>query len=90
MDRQINVGTFFFRLDDFNRLGFAQSRISQRHSYVMAKKMAVNDLQVAERAQRTKIILLSRRSVGTVRQGLNMGGKVLDSLDLVVWQQNGA
>ena len=56
----------------------------------MAKKMAVNDLQVRKRAQGTKIELLSGGSVGTIRQGPNVGRKIFDPLDLMLRQQDGA
>ena len=56
----------------------------------MAKKMTVNDLQVTERSQCAKIDLLSCRSIRTVRQGLDVGRKVLNPLDLMPWQKDAA
>jgi len=56
----------------------------------MAKKMIVNDLQVTERSQCAKIDLLSCRGIRTVRQGLDVGRKILNPLDLMPWQKDAA
>ena len=57
---------------------------------MMAEKMTVNDLQISERSERTEIELLSCRSIGTAGQGLDVGRKVLNPLDLMLWQQDRA
>ena len=90
MSGQVYVRAFFLSFDNFYCSWLPCRRIGQRHPNAVAEEMTIDDLKVRERPQRTKVDLLTARSIGAAREGLDVGGEVLDPIYLVLWQQNRA
>jgi len=85
MDGEIDVGAFFFRLDDFN--GFRSvARVGQWRTDFVAEEMSEEDFDLRSIGlQGPEVDVLSLRLRGISRRSRNASGKIFDLDDVVVW-----